>query len=339
VLAAADSFGRYQIVRLLGRGAMGAVYLAYDTQLQRHVALKTPFLGGNPQIIERFYREARSAAQLRSPYICQIFDVGEISGIHYMSMAFISGVPLTKMLAEGRLQGTKDIVEITRKVARGIQKAHEHGIIHRDLKPDNIMIDSDGEPVVMDFGLARRVDDDAMLTSAGSLLGTPAYMSPEQVDGDPRKIGPATDIYSLGVILFQLSTGRLPFQGSITAILRQISTDQPPRPSAIATTVAPGSRLEQICLKMMAKPVADRYASMAEVIKALDDVYSAGTPAVGGAKEKRSWWNRLFGLGSKPQPASSHPTPPPSTDSKQAKPSDSSLSSATPTVDLPDGQS
>src|SRR5262249_21203278 len=192
ILAVSESFGRYQIVRLLGRGAMGAVYLAYDSQLQRHVALKTPFLGENPETIKRFYREARSAAQLRSPHICPIYDVGQISGIHYLSMAFIDGQSLGRVMAGGQLKENKAIVEVMKKLARGLQKANEQGIIHRDLKPENIMIDTDGEPIVMDFGLARRVDDDIQVTAPGKLLGTPAYMSPEQVDGDPAKIGPPT---------------------------------------------------------------------------------------------------------------------------------------------------
>jgi serine/threonine protein kinase len=138
------------------------------------------------------------------------------------------------------------------------------------LKPDNIMIDNEGEPIVMDFGLARRVDDDAQVTMNGVILGTPAYMSPEQVDGDPRKIGPATDIYSLGVILYQMLTGRIPFKGSITSILRQIGRDLPPKPSALNQELGEDSALERICLKMMSKSTADRYASMAEVVKALE---------------------------------------------------------------------
>src|SRR5262249_8117290 len=178
-LAASESFGRYQIVRLLGRGAMGAVYLAYDSQLQRHVAIKTPFLGNNRQTIERFHREARAAAQLRSPHLCPIYDVGQISGIYYLSMAFIDGQPLSQVIAERRLTDERVVAEVVRKVARGLQKVHEQGIMHRDLKPDNIMLEHDGEPIVMDFGLARRVDDNIRITTPGRIIGTPAYMSPE----------------------------------------------------------------------------------------------------------------------------------------------------------------
>jgi serine/threonine protein kinase len=269
-LAASTSFGRYQIVRPLGKGAMGAVYLAYDTQLQRHVALKTPSLDITPQNVERFFREARSAAQLRSPYLCPIYDVGQIAGVYYLSMAFLDGQPLSRAITQRLLKTIGDVAGVTKKVARGLQKAHEAGIIHRDLKPDNIMIDHDGEPVVMDFGLARRVQDDVQVTMSGVIIGTPGYMSPEQVEGDPRKIGPGTDIYSLGVILFQMLTGRLPFQGPLTSVLRQIGSDPPPRPSGLNEELPKDSPLEEICLKMMAKTPEGRYASMSDVVVALE---------------------------------------------------------------------
>jgi len=277
VLRASCTFGRYQIVRMLGRGAMGAVYLAYDTDLHRHVAIKTPFLGKSTQTIERFYREARSAAQLRNPYLCPIHDVGKVGDIHYLSMAFIEGVPLTKVMAERRLKTVSEITTIVSKLARGLQKAHEIGIVHRDLKPDNIMIDLDGEPIVLDFGLARRVNEDAQVTMPGVIIGTPAFMSPEQVDGDPAKVGPASDIYSLGIVLYHMLTGQLPFKGSLTSILSQIGTKPPVKPSAINQDIGEDSPLEQICLRMIAKSPGDRFASMAEVAAALDGLLKKDT--------------------------------------------------------------
>jgi serine/threonine protein kinase len=305
VLAAGEAFGRYQIARLLGRGAMGAVYLAYDSQLQRYVALKTPSLQGNRPTIERFFREARTAAQLRSPYICPVYDVGHIGNVYYISMAFIDGEPLGRMIAAGKLKEGTAIAALLVKIARGLQKAHEAGIIHRDLKPDNIMIDSDGEPVVMDFGLARRFDDDIHLTTPGRILGTPAYMSPEQVEGDPKKIGPATDIYSLGVILYQLLAGRLPFKGSLTAVLRQIGSEAPPRPSTVNPNLAADSPLEPICLKMMAKSPADRYAGMADVVQALEKAFTRPTTSV----SRPSAWKRMWSWFSQRR-ATPSPTPP-----------------------------
>lgn len=319
LLAPSESFGRYQIVRLLGQGAMGAVYLAYDPQLERHVALKTPFLESNPLTIERFFREARAAAQLRSPYICPVYDVGQIAGIHYISMAFIDGQPLDRLIAEGKLKDQRRIAEIVKKIARGLQKAHEQGIMHRDLKPANLMLDSDGEPIVMDFGLARKVDEDTSVTTPGKILGTPAYMSPEQVDGDPKGIGHATDIYSLGVVLYQMLTGRVPFQGSFTAILRKIASEEPQRPSTLGVDVAADSPLERICLKMMAKSPAERYPSMAAVVEALEEA----TPREGPAAAQPSAWGKLRGatkklfglLGRRETPA-----PPPPAEAEQPAP-------------------
>jgi serine/threonine protein kinase len=277
VLKACMTFGRYQIVRMLGRGAMGAVYLAYDTELHRHVAMKTPFLGKSKETIQRFYREARAAAQLRSPYLCPIYDVGKVGDVHYLSMAFIDGVPLAKVMAERRLKTLSETIAIVSKVARGLQKAHDLGIIHRDLKPDNIMIDPDGDPIVLDFGLARRVNDDVQVTMAGVIVGTPAFMSPEQVDGDPAKVGPATDIYSLGIVFYHMLTGQLPFKGSLTSILSQIGTKLPVKPSAINVDIGEDSPLEQVCMKMIAKSPGDRFPNMAEVASVLEALIGTDT--------------------------------------------------------------
>jgi serine/threonine protein kinase len=305
ILAASMSFGRYQIVRPLGKGAMGAVYLAYDTQLHRHVALKTPSLENTPQTIERFYREARSAAQLRSPYLCPIYDAGQIGGVYYLSMAFLDGQPLSRVIAQGQLKTVGDITSVTKKIARGLQKAHEAGIIHRDLKPDNVMIDQDGEPVVMDFGLARRAYEDTQVTMSGVIVGTPGYMSPEQVNGDSKTIGPATDIYSLGIVLFQMLTGRLPFQGSLTSVLHQIGSQPPPLPSGLNQELPKDCPLERICLKLIAKSPEDRFASMSDVAAALEELSPrCDTVVVRPSKISRiiSWTSGI--LGSRATPGS-----------------------------------
>jgi serine/threonine protein kinase len=289
-LSAGDTFGRYQIVRRLGQGAMGAVYLAFDCQLQRHVALKTPFLSGGSQTVERFFREARAAAQIRSPYVCPIHDVGEIGGVYYLSMAYIDGRTLSRAIAGGLLGDARAVAALTQKIARGMQKAHEQGIVHRDLKPDNIMIDGDGEPIVMDFGLARRVDGDVRLTLPGRIIGTPAYMSPEQVDGDPKGIGPPTDVYSLGVVFYEMLTGRTPFQGSFTSVLRQIASGEPPRPSSINPALGADSPAERVCLRMMARSPANRCPSMAAVVEALEEAFPRERPPDAAP----SAWARLF---------------------------------------------
>jgi serine/threonine protein kinase len=271
---------------------MGAVYLAYDTNLHRHVALKTPSLGDDPQVIERFFREARAAAKLRSPYLCPVYDAGQIGRHYYLSMAFIDGQPLSQAIVKGVFKTMGEIATVIKKTARGLQKAHESGIIHRDLKPDNIMIDSDNEPIVMDFGLAKSFNQNSHVTMSGVIIGTPAYMSPEQVEGDLDRLGPPTDVYSLGVVFYQMLTGRLPYQGSLTAILRQIGSVQPPCPSSLNVGIGQGSPIEKICLKMMAKSLDERYATMAEVVGALDDL----SPREAAPVVQRSAFDRLKAL-------------------------------------------
>jgi serine/threonine protein kinase/Tfp pilus assembly protein PilF len=266
------SFGRYELRGLLGQGGMGAVYLAHDTQLDRLVALKIPHLDGPDQAAaaERFLREARAAAVLTHPNICPIYDAGRIAGHYYLSMAYIEGQPLSQRLPEGRLLPAGYAAALTRAVALAMQEAHRHGIVHRDLKPANIMLNAHGQPVVMDFGLARREPRPGQerLTQSGVLLGTPAYMAPEQAGGDDAAIRPACDIYSLGVILYELLTGRVPFRAEgIGKLLAQIERDPPLPPSQLRSGLDP--ELEAVCLKALAKRPQDRFASMGQLAAAL----------------------------------------------------------------------
>ncbi len=260
-------FGRYRIVRALGRGAMGTVYLAEDTQLKRSVAIKTPHFieSQTEESLERFYREARVAATLRHTNICPVFDVGQIDGKHYISMAYIEGRSLSAFIQPDKPQTERQILIVIRKLALALQEAHDHGIVHRDLKPANIMVDTSSEPIIMDFGLARqiRLEGDVRLTQTGNIIGTPAYMSPEQVEGEPDKIGPSTDQYSLGVILYELLTAQLPFRGSVAAVMGQILTKQVPPPSQLRPDLDP--RIDGVCLKMMAKTPSERFASLKSV--------------------------------------------------------------------------
>jgi serine/threonine protein kinase/class 3 adenylate cyclase len=269
-------FGRYQLLRELGKGGMGTVYLAHDPVLDIPIAIKLP----HPEVVrdghalERFYREARAAARLQHPNVCRVYDVGFSDGRHYLAMAYIDGEPLssrvTDFTAEVRLA-----VELVRKLALTLEEAHQQGIIHRDLKPANIMLDRRGEPIVMDFGLARRVEsDEPSYTRQGVIIGTPAYMPPEQASGDVAAMGPGCDIYSLGVILYELLAGRVPFQGATTAVLVQVVHDDPPPPSMYRSDL--DRRLEAICLKAMAKKPVQRFASMAEFAAALDGYLQAG---------------------------------------------------------------
>jgi serine/threonine protein kinase/Leucine-rich repeat (LRR) protein len=263
----AGQFGRYRIIRALGKGAMGTVYLAEDTQIRRHIALKTPHFTEDPTGLqkERFFREARAAGNLRHPNICPIYDFGEIDGKHFITMAYIEGHLLSALIRPELPQSDRQILIAIRKLALALQEAHDHGIVHRDLKPSNIMIDKKDEPIIMDFGLAQqaRRDEDARLTQTGTVIGTPAFMSPEQVEGDPTKIGPPTDQYSLGVILYELLTGQLPFGGPIIAVMRQILTKEPTPPSELRPNL--DLRIEAVCLKMMAKNPSDRFPSMTAV--------------------------------------------------------------------------
>ncbi len=260
-----EVFGRYRIQRPLGAGAMGAVYAALDTQLDRVVALKIPFFADNdPDVIDRFYREARAMATLHHPNICPIFDVGAIDGVHYLTMALIEGRPLSEDLKSGQPDQNRQAAIVIRKLALALHSAHQLGIVHRDLKPGNVMINPDHEPVIMDFGLARRSKPgEATLTQAGAIVGTPAYMSPEQVSGNVDQVTPAMDIYALGVMLYQMLTGKLPFTGSLGATLAKILTEEPPPPRSINAAV--DAELEAICLKAMSRNAADRYASAADL--------------------------------------------------------------------------
>ncbi|HET6324029.1 MAG TPA: SUMF1/EgtB/PvdO family nonheme iron enzyme [Planctomycetaceae bacterium] len=264
-------FGRYRIIRALGKGAMGTVYLAEDTQLERSVAIKTPHFSESPsaESLERFYREARVAATLRQPNICPVFDVGQIDGKHYISMAYIEGRPLSAFIKPDKPQTERQILIVIRKLALALQEAHDHGIVHRDLKPANIMVDKKGEPIIMDFGLAQQAprEGDIRLTQTGNVMGTPAYMSPEQVEGEPDKIGPPTDQYSLGVILYELLTAQLPFRGSVIAVMGQILTKEPTPPSQSRPDLDP--RIEAVCLKMLSKTPSGRFASLKAVAEEL----------------------------------------------------------------------
>jgi serine/threonine protein kinase len=259
-----DTFGRYRILKTLGEGAMGSVYLAHDTQLDRKVALKIPKfdIRSESKHIDRFLREARSAATLSHPNICPVFDVGEIDGTHFMTMAHIQGHTLQEFVNPEKPQRDRNVANVVRRIALALHEAHINGLVHRDVKPGNVMVDQRNEPIIMDFGLARPMDetDDARLTRDGAILGSPAYMSPEQIEGRIEKIGPHSDLYSLGVILYELLTSKLPFEGSVASIIGQILSKEPESPQKHRPDMSP--RLAHICLKAIAKKPQDRYPSM-----------------------------------------------------------------------------
>ncbi len=265
------ALGRYRIIKTLGQGGMGTVYLAHDPKLDRNVALKVPKLSGDedPSALSRFFREARAVASLRHPNLCPVYDVIEEGSTCYFTMSYIEGPSLSSYTSAENLLPQRLVAVAVCKVARGVHAAHRKGVIHRDIKPSNIMIDREhSEPVVMDFGLARSMrSDESHITHLGRILGTPAYMSPEQVEGDVDQIGPGTDIYSLGVVMYQLLTGRLPFEGPVTRVLALIQTQTPEPPSRHRADLDP--KLDAICQKAMAKRVIDRFHTMSEFADAL----------------------------------------------------------------------
>ncbi len=267
-----EHFGRYRILGPLGEGGMGAVFLAEDTRLRRVVALKIPHFGPDetPSVIERFYREARMAAQITHPHLCPVYDVDCIDGTHCLTMGYIEGTPMSKTINPVQPWPPVRAVEVVRQLALALQLLHDRGIIHRDLKPANVILQPDNTPVLVDFGLARPFQSDSQqLTTQQGPMGTPNYMAPEQVLGDTAAIGPATDIYALGVILYHLLTGRLPFLAETFAQLgMQIINAPVVPPSQRRADLDP--ELDQICLSALAKNPTDRPASMkafAEILR------------------------------------------------------------------------
>jgi serine/threonine protein kinase len=269
---------RYHIEKLLGRGNMGTVYLAYDTQLDRQVALKVPVgrdgVVGN---VARFFGEARAAGRLHHGNICPVYESGHINGLPFLTMAYIPGVPLT-VAYPPPVRDQRQAAGVVRTLARAMEAAHAHKVIHRDLKPANILVTDEGQPMITDFGLARRGEpDDLSGTVPGQVMGTPAYMAPEQAAGLLEAIGPCSDIYSLGVIFFELLTGKLPHSGEALVILqRLLQMCPPPRPSEVCEGIDP--TLEAICLRALAARRQDRFRNMGEFAAALT-AWLEGPPA------------------------------------------------------------
>lgn len=251
--------GRFDLQKKLGQGAFGEVWLARDTGLDRMVAIKLPkFRSDDVKRVRRFIIEAKTAASLRHPNIVPTFDAGQIDGQHYIATEFVDGLPLSEINNRGKAP-LRWAVMIVCKLAEAVHYAHEQSIVHRDIKPDNVLIDKQGEPQLLDFGLAKRMDDSAAQTIDGTVMGTPGYMSPEQARGATSEIGPASDQYSLGVTLYRLLAGRTPFTGTPAAVLQQILTVPPPPLSEFVDNLHPD--LEAICEKARNADPRDRYAT------------------------------------------------------------------------------
>jgi WD40 repeat protein/tRNA A-37 threonylcarbamoyl transferase component Bud32/tetratricopeptide (TPR) repeat protein len=288
-----DRIGRFQILHLLGRGAFGAVYKGHDQELDRFVAVKVPRAGQleSKEAEERFLREARSAARLHHPGIVKVHEVGVEAGVPFLVSDFVPSRTLAEVIAAGR-PSFQESALLAAQIAEALDHAHREKVIHRDIKPANILIDAAGDPHVSDFGLARRDEEEVTLTLDGQILGTPAYMSPEQASGDHARVGPASDQYSLGVVLYELLTGERPFRGSRSMILQQVLNDEP-RPPRYLNDRVPRD-IETICLKTLAKEPGRRYESCRELA---DDLrrWIRGEPIVAHplGRGERAWrWAR-----------------------------------------------
>lgn len=265
--------GRYRLLRLLGAGGMGTVYLAEDPELGRKVALKLPHFTGSPDVQERsrqrFLREARAAAAVRHAHVCPIYDVGEHDGTPFVVMAYIEGCSLAQRLQrEGRFREPRQAVALAVQVAEGLAAVHDQGVIHRDLKPGNVLLDSSGDAYLTDFGLARWQDDAEHLTADGVVIGTPAYMAPEQISDEFGPVTPRTDGYSLGVVLYQMLTGRLPFTArEPMRLFVQVLHDSVSTPRELRPDLDPG--LERIVLEAIARRPEDRFPDARQLAAAL----------------------------------------------------------------------
>jgi serine/threonine protein kinase len=260
-------FGSYQIVAPLGEGGMAAVYKAYQPAMERYVALKVlpRHFAEDAQFVSRFQREAKLVAQLQHPHILPVFDYGQANDYTYIVMPFVQSGTLADTL-KGQPQALPRIRQIISQIGDALNYAHTRGLIHRDVKPSNVLVDESGNCLLTDFGLARMVEASVNLTTSGAIMGTPAYMSPEQ--GSGQKIDARSDIYSLGIILYEMATGRVPFRAEtpIAVVFKHI---QDPLPSASLVNPELPEAVELVILKALSKKPEDRYQTASDMVRAI----------------------------------------------------------------------
>ncbi|HXI11622.1 MAG TPA: protein kinase [Thermoanaerobaculia bacterium] len=278
-LAVGSTFaGRYNIEQEIGRGGMGVVYRANDQQLAETVAIKTlpaRVVAKSPEDLERFKREIRLARKITHRNVLRTFDYGEADGVHFISMEYVRGYTLNELKDQSGEMSVAASLGIARQISRGLEAAHEEGIVHRDIKPQNVLIDSKGTVKLMDFGIARMAESGESMTAAGLVIGTPFYMSPEQVQG--KQLDARSDVYSTGILIYELLSGSRPFQStSLTAVLAAHITETPKPLIDIRPEV--GAKLSVIVMRCLAKDPAVRYATAGELLSDLDTV--SVTPAV-----------------------------------------------------------
>ena len=270
------TLGQYRIIEQIGRGGMATVYKAYQPGLDRYVAIKVlpPYYAHEEGFVERFKQEARSVARLRHPNILTVYDFGEAEGLTYIVMEFVEGGTLKERLS--RPLALDDAVALIIQVARALDHAHSEGIIHRDVKPSNVLLPRENWALLTDFGIAKVVESTLALTKTGVGIGTPEYMSPEQ--GQGMKLDGRSDIYSLGVVLYEMATGRMPFTADTPfAIVLKHMTEPLPLPRQINPNIS--ESIERVVLRAMAKEPVDRFQTAGEMVQALEAIRIAGDVA------------------------------------------------------------
>ncbi|MDD2706806.1 MAG: protein kinase [Verrucomicrobiae bacterium] len=263
--------GNYRIAGFIGRGGMGMVYRAFHETLERPAAIKflpPEMASADPEYVERFLREARAAASLSHPNIIGVFDAGEQDGLYYLAMEYVDGSDLKRILNERGALPEDEVLNHGRAMSLALACAHERGLVHRDIKPENMIMTSGGVLKLADLGLAKQMNENSGLTQAGTVVGTPYYISPEQVRGD-EDVDLRTDIYSLGATLFHLATGRPPFiGGSSHEVMSRHLTEMRPSPREVNPSLSPG--FDALFFKMMARERDKRYQNMSETAAAID---------------------------------------------------------------------